>query len=97
MRKSALLQGGVGGGASLTKPTLTTNLTTLGAVFTVPGASFSPQITSPPSFFQALQTDGITINDVSNIIEGFIQNGAYYDVVITPLDSALNNVKISVI
>lgn len=84
------------GGSSLSLSTKTVDLGISAVAVTLSGASFEPPIIKEPSVFTALQIDGIN-GVVQDVIQGFVQNGAYYDIIITPLDEAITNVKITVI
>ena len=76
--------------------TKTVNLQVNASTFIIAGDTFVPPITKQPSIFTAIVLTGDN-GDTADIIQGFIKNGDYYDVVITPLDEIINNVKISVI
>lgn len=67
------------------------------AAVTIAGSSFTPPITNAPSIGRATQWTGDSGLDVSEVIQGYIKNGVNYDVIITPLDEAIANVKISII
>ena len=64
---------------------------------TVSGSSFYPPIVNAPSIGRAILWDGNNGMDVSEIIQGYVKNGNYFDVLITPLEDALENVIISII
>ena len=84
------------GGSSLSLSTKTVNLGISAVAVTLSGATFEPAITKEPSLFTAIQIVGF--NGVAHdIIQGYIQNGAYFDILITPLDEAIANIKITVI
>ena len=73
------------------------NLAVNASAVTLAGSSFSPALTRAPSIGKAVQWVGGSGLDVSEIIQGYVQNGAYFDVLIAPLEDALANVTISII
>ena len=64
---------------------------------TIAGNSFNPPLIIKPSIGRAIQWTGDNGLDVSEIISGYVKNGSYYDVVITPLEDNYSNVTISII
>lgn len=82
--------------AGITGSVYTITLPVNASVSTISGALFSPPITSEPSSYTAMYINGSDVLDVSTIIDKCVKNGSYYDVVITPIDTQLTNVKITI-
>ena len=67
------------------------------AEYTISGALFSQPLTKQPILMRAVMSDGTTITDISNIIQGAVLNNGVYDIVITPLEDNYSNVTISIL
>lgn len=74
----------------------TVNIAVSGTSVTLSGSTFTPPITAEPSSFTAMQIVGGTSGLVHDILEGFVQNGSYYDILIMPMDDSISTVKITV-
>ena len=85
-----------GASGSVSGSTYSTNLQITGGLSTISGALFSPPLTTEPSSFTALAIDGTSVYDVTTIIDSFVKNGIYYDLVLTEITEVINNVKFTI-
>lgn len=87
---------GSGSVGTVSGSTYSTNLQVTGGLTTISGTLFSPPLITEPSSFTALAIDGASIYDVTTIIDSFVKNGIYYDLVLTEITQVINNVKFTI-
>ena len=74
----------------------TVNLNINENAYSIDGSTFTPPITKEPKDITAYKIEEDGSGKEQEIIQGFVKNGDYYDIVIAPLVEQILNVKITV-